>query len=91
MDRPNVVSKAEGLVAREALLTKEKALTRQRDALRTERRGLPMVKLEKDYVFEGTVSPVALRDLFGPHRQLTRTRPISAASICSPTRTTTST
>jgi len=70
MDHRNVVSRAEWLIARKALLHKEKEFTRQRDALSAERRRLPMVKVEKDYIFEGIDGRVRLRDLFGPHRQL---------------------
>jgi predicted dithiol-disulfide oxidoreductase (DUF899 family) len=70
MDRPRVVSRNEWLVARKALLAKEKEVTRQRDELSAERRQLPMVKIEKDYVFEGPNGRANLRGLFGPHRQL---------------------
>src|SRR5262249_26493098 len=70
MDHPNVVSRVEWLVARKALLRKEKEFTRQRDALSAERRQLAMVKVEKDYVFDEIDGPVHLRDLFGRHRQL---------------------
>lgn len=41
------------VVARDGLLAKEKASTHARDALAAERRRLPMVKVEKRYVFEG--------------------------------------
>ena len=50
---PRVVSREEWRVARESLLAKEKAATRARDALNAERRRLPMVRIEKDYVFDG--------------------------------------
>ena len=45
-------------------------MTRQRDALSQARRELPMVKVEKEYAFEGPNGPMTLRDLFGPHRRL---------------------
>ena len=48
-----VVSKAEWDAARKALLVKEKQLTRARDALAAERRRLPMMRVEKEYSFEG--------------------------------------
>ncbi len=67
---PRVVSRAEWLVARNQFLKKEKEFTRQRDALRAERRKLPMVKIDKEYVFEGAVGLVSLRDLFGNLSQL---------------------
>ena len=49
MGLPLVVSQAEWLIARTVLLTKEKAMTHQRDELNTERRTLPMVEITKDY------------------------------------------
>jgi len=66
----NVASRAEWLAARKALLAKEKEFTRQRDALSAERRALPMVKIEKDYVFDGPEGRTTLQDLFGSHHQL---------------------
>src|SRR5215469_437388 len=70
LDRPSVVSQAEWLVARKELLKKEKEFTRQRDALSAERRKLPMVKIEKEYILDGPNGRAALRDLFGSHKQL---------------------
>lgn len=67
---PKVVSRAEWQVARDALLVKEKAATRARDALAAERRRLPMVKIDKDYVFEGPGGSARLVDLFDGRRQL---------------------
>ncbi|MEQ9519797.1 MAG: DUF899 domain-containing protein [Parvibaculum sp.] len=65
-----VVGREAWIVARKALLEEEKALTHAREALAAKRRGLPWVKLEKDYQFEGEKGPVSLAALFGPHRQL---------------------
>ncbi|MGH9355096.1 MAG: DUF899 domain-containing protein [Terriglobia bacterium] len=65
-----VVSRAEWVVARKELLAKEKEATRQRDALSAERRKLPCVRVEKEYVFEGPNGRTNLRELFGNHRQL---------------------
>lgn len=65
-----IVSRTEWLAARRALLAKEKELTHLRDALATERRRLPMVRLEQDYVFRSEQGLRPLRDLFGPHPQL---------------------
>jgi hypothetical protein len=48
-----VVSQEEWLVARKALLSKEKEFTRLRDQLSAERRELPWVKVDKEYVFDG--------------------------------------
>src|SRR5207245_6833462 len=64
------VSREEWTTARKRLLVKEKELTRQRDALSAERRSLPMVALEKQYVFEGPDGRRTLADLFGKKRQL---------------------
>jgi predicted dithiol-disulfide oxidoreductase (DUF899 family) len=57
-------------MARRALLAKEKAATHARDALSAERRRLPMVAVDKEYIFESSAGRVTLRDLFGDHRQL---------------------
>ena len=70
LELPKTVSRAEWLVARKELLKKEKEFTRQRDALSSERRKLPVVKIEKEYIFEGPSGPTSLRDLFASHRQL---------------------
>jgi predicted dithiol-disulfide oxidoreductase (DUF899 family) len=70
MDLPKVVSAAEWQAAREELLVKEKEETRARDALAAERRRLPMVPVEKDYVFEGAGGKERLLDLFDGRRQL---------------------
>jgi predicted dithiol-disulfide oxidoreductase (DUF899 family) len=70
MSLPQVVSQDEWLTARKELLAKEKELTRQRDALNAERRMLPMVKIDKDYVFEGPNGEASLLDLFEGRRQL---------------------
>jgi predicted dithiol-disulfide oxidoreductase (DUF899 family) len=70
MTLPRIATRDEWLAARTALLDKEKALTRQRDALNTERRELPMVEIDKDYTFEGPDGPAHLLDLFEGRRQL---------------------
>ena len=67
---PRVVSDAEWRAARDALLKKEKELTRARDALAAERRRLPMTRVEKDYVFEAPEGKVRLLDLFDGRPQL---------------------
>jgi predicted dithiol-disulfide oxidoreductase (DUF899 family) len=70
MSLPRITSRDEWLQARKKLLAEEKALTRARDALSTKRRELPMVEIEKDYVFEGPDGTVSLLDLFDGRRQL---------------------
>jgi predicted dithiol-disulfide oxidoreductase (DUF899 family) len=67
---PKMVSREEWARARAELLVKEKAATRARDALNAERRRLPMVRIEKDYAFEGPGGKVRLLDLFEGRRQL---------------------
>ncbi len=67
---PEVVSRDEWLAARKALLAKEKALTRQRDAVNAARRRLPMVRIDKQYVFDGPAGKASLLDLFAGRRQL---------------------
>jgi predicted dithiol-disulfide oxidoreductase (DUF899 family) len=58
------------LDARKELLADEKAMTRTRDALNVKRRELPMVKIDKEYVFEGPTTKATLLDLFEGRRQL---------------------
>ncbi|MER5750994.1 DUF899 domain-containing protein [Streptomyces sp. NPDC002088] len=70
MSLPEVVSRAEWRAAREELLVKEKAATRARDALNAERRRLPMVEVDKEYVFEGGDGKATLLDLFEGRQQL---------------------
>ena len=67
---PSVVSRDEWLAARKAFLIKEKEFTRARDALSAERRRLPMVRIEKEYVFDGPDGKETLADLFDGRSQL---------------------
>jgi predicted dithiol-disulfide oxidoreductase (DUF899 family) len=67
---PQVVTQLEWQKALDTLLAKEKVATRARDALAAERRRLPMVKVEKNYVFVGPTGKVSLVDLFEGRRQL---------------------
>ncbi len=70
MSLPQIVSREEWTAARTALLADEKALTRARDALNTRRRELPMVEIDKEYVFDGPEGKASLLDLFDGRRQL---------------------
>jgi predicted dithiol-disulfide oxidoreductase (DUF899 family) len=70
MALPEVVSREEWLEARRKLLAAEKELTRQKTILNGQRRQLPMVRVDKKYVFEGPDGPVTLAELFGDHSQL---------------------
>jgi predicted dithiol-disulfide oxidoreductase (DUF899 family) len=70
MTYPPIVSREEWLVARQALLLKEKEATRARDRLNAERRRLPMVRIDKEYIFQGPAGKLSLLDLFEGRRQL---------------------
>jgi predicted dithiol-disulfide oxidoreductase (DUF899 family) len=67
---PDVVTREQWLASRKQLLDLEKKATRERDALNAERRRLPMVRIEKEYQFEGPSGQVSLAGLFGDSRQL---------------------
>jgi len=69
--QPNrIVSRDEWLAARKELLVKEKELTKLRDRVSAERRALPWVSVEKQYVFDGPAGKVTLADLFDGRSQL---------------------
>lgn len=70
MSLPEIVSRDEWLAARTELLAREKAHTREHDALNTARRLLPMVRIDQPYVFDGPDGQVGLADLFAGQRQL---------------------
>ncbi|HTV24417.1 MAG TPA: DUF899 family protein, partial [Polyangiaceae bacterium] len=70
IDLPRIVPYDQWLEARKRLLDKEKALTRARDALNTERRQLPMVEVTEPYVFHGVHGRLRLVDLFEGRQQL---------------------
>jgi predicted dithiol-disulfide oxidoreductase (DUF899 family) len=67
---PSIVSAPEWEAAREALLVKEKELTRARDDLAAQRRLMPWTPVGQQYVFDGPEGKVGLLDLFGGRRQL---------------------
>ncbi|WP_324752028.1 thioredoxin family protein [Roseovarius sp. Pro17] len=69
-ENPPVVSRAEWLSARKALIARELDMTHQLDALRAQRRQLPWVRIDKPYVFEGPAGQCTLDDLFGDQSQL---------------------
>jgi predicted dithiol-disulfide oxidoreductase (DUF899 family) len=65
-----IASREAWLEAREALLEREKAYTRLGDELARQRRGLPWVKVEKDYRFGTDEGERSLIDLFDGRSQL---------------------
>ena len=67
---PDVVTRDEWLAARKRLLLVEKQAVHERDALNTERRRLPMVRIEKQYMLDGPGGKVSLTGLFGDNKQL---------------------
>jgi predicted dithiol-disulfide oxidoreductase (DUF899 family) len=67
---PPIVSRDQWLGERKKLLAHEKELTKQLDRVNAERRRLPMVKIEKDYVFEAHNGKQSLQALFDGRRQL---------------------
>jgi predicted dithiol-disulfide oxidoreductase (DUF899 family) len=67
---PSIVSRDQWLVERKNLLEQEKEETKHYDRVNAERRRLPMVKLGKNYVFDGPLGKRNLKDLFDGRRQL---------------------
>jgi predicted dithiol-disulfide oxidoreductase (DUF899 family) len=69
--KPDIVTPEQWRAAREALLEKEKAHTRARDAMAAERRRMPMIRVDRDYRFTAPGGGDAtLLDLFDGSRQL---------------------
>ena len=68
-DHP-VVSQEAWLKASRTFLKQEKELTRQKDLLAAQRRKLPWVKIDKDYVFDAPKGKVGLAELFEGRSQL---------------------
>ena len=67
---PPIVSRDQWLAERKKLLADEKELTSHYDRVSAERRRLPMVKIEKAYVFDGPNGKLSLEALFEGRRQL---------------------
>ena len=65
-----IVSEEEWVKARKALLKKEKEFTALRDQLSQQRRDLPWVAVNKEYVFEGRNGKQTLSELFDGRSQL---------------------
>ena len=70
MQPHKIVSREEWIEARKQHLKNEKALTRMGDMVSAERRALPWVKVEKDYMFDTVEGRNSLSDLFGGNSQL---------------------
>ena len=70
MDTPPIASAEEWEAACQALLVKEKELTRAHDALAAERRRMPWLAVDKGDEFDGPGGKVSLPDLFEGRRQL---------------------
>jgi predicted dithiol-disulfide oxidoreductase (DUF899 family) len=70
MELNKIVSRDEWLIARKAHLAREKELTKLRDQVSAERRELPWVMIEKNYVFDTPDGKQTLADLFGGRSQL---------------------
>jgi predicted dithiol-disulfide oxidoreductase (DUF899 family) len=70
MQPRNIVSQDDWFQAHKAHLAREKAFTRERDRLAEERRKLPWMKVEKEYLFDTTDGRKTLSDLFKGRSQL---------------------
>jgi predicted dithiol-disulfide oxidoreductase (DUF899 family) len=70
IQNPRVVSHEQWNAERVAFLAKEKEFTRLRDELSRQRRELPMEKVTKSYVFEGSDGNKTLAELFEDRSQL---------------------
>jgi predicted dithiol-disulfide oxidoreductase (DUF899 family) len=66
----SVVSNDRWIAERKELLAREKELTRLQDQIARERRALPWVRIEKNYVFDTPEGRRTLADLFEGRRQL---------------------
>jgi len=65
-----IASHPQWIEARKQLLAKEKEFTKARDELNAQRRAMPWLAVEKDYVFDGADGKKTLVELFGGHSQL---------------------
>ena len=70
LDNHKVVSESEWIEARKELLKKEKEFTVLRDQLSQQRRDLPWVQVNKEYVFDGPQGKQTLSELFDGRSQL---------------------
>jgi predicted dithiol-disulfide oxidoreductase (DUF899 family) len=70
MSLPRVVPADEWLAARKELQAAEEEAVRTLQQIASQRREMPAVKIEKDYVFEGPAGQASLLDLFEGRTQL---------------------
>jgi predicted dithiol-disulfide oxidoreductase (DUF899 family) len=70
IDAHEIVSREQWIEARKQHLAREKEFTRLRDQLSAERRALPWVRVDKEYIFEGLDGKATLADLFDGRSQL---------------------
>ena len=70
VSQPTIATREQWLDARMKLYAKEKDLLDVRDSISAERRELPWVRVDKDYVFQSTQGELTLLDLFEGRRQL---------------------
>jgi predicted dithiol-disulfide oxidoreductase (DUF899 family) len=72
MQPHKTVSREAWIAARKLHLAHEKELTQARERLNEERRALPWVKVDKEYVFAGPEGKATLGDLFRGRSQIRR-------------------
>lgn len=70
MTLPSIASREDWLTARLELLEQEKQVMKAQDAVTARRRALPMVRLDKDYRFDGPTGSATLAELFAGRNQL---------------------
>ena len=70
MQTPPIVAAQQWEAARQQMLVEEKKMTRAKDALAAQRRRMPWMAVDKEYVFDGPDGKVSLLDLFAGRRQL---------------------
>ena len=70
MEDHRIVTRIEWIEARKQLLSREKDFTLRRDELSRQRRELPWVRVDKEYVFQGPEREETLADLFEGRTQL---------------------
>ena len=70
MQPHKIVSREEWIEARKTHMAREKELTQACDRLNAERRALPWVRVDKNYLFDGSNGKMSLADLFAGRSQL---------------------